>query len=433
MLNESVNKEREDEKTDKETEHSVSKYVSGADWGWCMIAACFLCSMVNDIITYFFGISMKSDVTASVSHIPQVGGVFAVAMMLIGPIAAVFVNRCGNQTTSIVGSVIATLAMFVSNCSTSFTSVLATYGLLVGFGLGFVCLPAVVAVGEYCRLRISFATGIFVSVCGAGLFLVVPLLASLLGPFGWQGYNRVMALLCLDCAFFGLVMLPSRRKKHEETDNHDNEEERKEEYHLNLLCDFPFILLILANFLNAMATYISYSYLPSIASQSSLSSADASFFIYVVGVSNTVGRIISGWLSDFKCTNAQGVTTITGATACVLTYLLPSDQPYWCMLLLTTVFGFIISSGPTLCIPLIMDLIGIHQLNTVFGILIFARGVAALLGPSIVGIILVHWTPNLSLSFYMASFLFGVSTFIQILIFCFSKKVHARRAVYSVL
>ena len=45
--------------------------------------------------------------------------------------------------------------------------------------------------------------------------------------------------------------------------------------------------------------------------QSGLSSSDASFLISVVGISNSVGRLVSGWLADHKWTSALGITIIT--------------------------------------------------------------------------------------------------------------------------
>lgn len=45
--------------------------------------------------------------------------------------------------------------------------------------------------------------------------------------------------------------------------------------------------------------------------QSGLSSSDASLLISVVGISNSVGRLVSGWLADLKWTSALGITIIT--------------------------------------------------------------------------------------------------------------------------
>ena len=56
---------------------------------------------------------------------------------------------------------------------------------------------------------------------------------------------------------------------------------------------------------------------------SGLSSSDASFLISVLGISNSVGRVVSGWLADLRWTSPLGITIIT--TAAGLTYL-PKKQ-----------------------------------------------------------------------------------------------------------
>ena len=49
------------------------------------------------------------------------------------------------------------------------------------------------------------------------------------------------------------------------------------------------------------------------AGQAGVVKTDAHFLISVVGISNTVGRIASGWLADMKWTSALGITTISAA------------------------------------------------------------------------------------------------------------------------
>ena len=166
--------------------------------------------------------------------------------------------------------------MFASSYTTSFASILVSFGLLVGFGLGFVYVPAVVALGDYFRERLSYVTGVYltkvfsgyltslgicVCVSGAGMFLIGPLMSSLFGPFGFRGCNRVMALLCLDCAFFGLAMVPNNKKKRQQVKEKDMEEE-EDTSGLGVVCEIPFLLFTMANITNAMGIYICYTYLP---------------------------------------------------------------------------------------------------------------------------------------------------------------------------
>ena len=105
--------------------------------------------------------------------------------------------------------------------------------------------------------------------------------------------------------------------------------------------------------------------------QAGLSSSDASFLISVIGISNTVGRLVSGWLAGLQWTTPLWITIITTFLASICAALLPFAQHYLSLLLLAAVYGFIISSGPTVSTPLLVDLLGINQLNTAFGLLDF--------------------------------------------------------------
>jgi len=316
--------------------------------------------------------------------------------------------------------------MFLSSYCSSFISLFVTYGLLAGIGLGFVYVPSVVAVGEYFRIKLSFATGICVCGSGAGTFLIAPLMSYLIDQFGWRGCTRVLAVLCLCCAVFGLGMVPNKKKRQQMPENNNTTESEQSQPGWKLLGDVRFLLLTVANIPNAMALYIGYTYLPAMAGQAGLSKPDAHFLISIVGISNTLGRIFSGWLADIRWTSALGITIITAALACVCCFILPFGHTYTSLVLLSVLFGAAISSGPTVRTSLIVDIIGIKQLNTAFGILTFARGFAAVLGPSAAGFVLDHFSSQFSLPFYIASFLFGVSTFLHGLIWCCSRKLNSR-------
>merc|ERR550517_469534 len=64
---------------------------------------------------------------------------------------------------------------------------------------------------------------------------------------------------------------------------------------------------------------------------------------------------------------------------------MPLTQSYPLLVVLSGVFGFVISALPTVTSRLLVDLLGIQHLNSSFGALTFVRGFAALLGPPIAG------------------------------------------------
>ena len=106
--------------------------------------------------------------------------------------------------------------------------------------------------------------GICVCGSGAGTFLVAPLTSMLLRQFGWRGCNRLMALLCLACSVFGLVMIPNKGKREKQKDDVKETEESSLKQRKTGLFNVSFILMTAGNIPFAMAIYISYTYLPSV-------------------------------------------------------------------------------------------------------------------------------------------------------------------------
>merc|ERR1719204_322042 len=68
-----------------------------------------------------------------------------------------------------------------------------------------------------------------------------------------------------------------------------------------LMTSAPFNLLMFANLCSTMGLYIPYMYIPTQAMNQDINPVDASFLISIVGISNTLGRILSGILTDLPC------------------------------------------------------------------------------------------------------------------------------------
>ena len=223
-----------------------------------------------------------------------------------------FFFRFGSRITCLVGSLISSVAIFASSYSSSLTMLLLTYGVMGGVGLGLMYAPAVVTVGQYFTRRLNLATGICVCGSGAGTFLFAPIASGLISSYGWRGSNRVMAAFCLLCSLLGLIMAPNTRRRHVR----DLEDKPRKLIDLTILRDVPFLLYIISNIPTVMAVYCLYYYLPPVntiicfvvvnihmvtlqlGESRGLSSDQASYLISVIGITNTLGRVLSGWISD---------------------------------------------------------------------------------------------------------------------------------------
>ena len=180
-------------------------------WGWVICFASFMCNMVLDGITYTFGVLLEPLVEyfgSNQSTVSWAGSLLAGVYLTSGPIVGGLVNKFGCRPVCMVGGIVSCLGLALSVLSPNVPILMLTYGVIGGFGLGLIYLPAVVAVGYYFESKRALATGISVCGSGVGTFLFAPLSTALLGTVGWRGANLVFAGFCLMCGLFGALMRP---------------------------------------------------------------------------------------------------------------------------------------------------------------------------------------------------------------------------------
>jgi len=396
-------------------------------WGWLVVLASFLCNMVIDGMGYSFGVllePMRMEFKTGAGSVAFVGSILAGVIMLTAPIAAASINRFGTRITCIVGSFISAAAILSSSYATSLTTLLISYGIFGGFGLGLMYVPAVVAVGQYFNKRLNLATGISVCGSGAGTFLFAPIAATLVQHYGWRGCNRVMAVFCLLCSAFGLVMAPVKSK--------NQSRQKTKLIDFQIFKNIPFVLVMIGNIPTVMAVYTTYAYLPPIAESIGFSSDKAAFLISMVGITNTIGRVASGWITDIPCISPLVVTIIATLLSGIFPALMPIGGSYSILLVISGLFGFTISALPTVTTGLIIDLLGVRNLNSAFGALTFVRGTAALLGPPTAGFILDYFS-DYSVPFSFSSALLGMSLIVHSIVWCIVSHISKRRKRYEEL
>ena len=299
-------------------------------WGWVVMVSAFFCCLTLDGICYVFGVfldPLKEDFGGDNATISAVGSVLGGVIQLVGPFVALLVNILGMRITCIIGSVIAAAGFFISTFVYDVYLLMLFFGVVAGTGLGLMYVPAVVSVGYYFDKRRALATGVVCSGSGAGTFILAPIASALLIHFGsWRGAMRVFAGLCLACSLCGLAMkpLPKRPAKKEPEDGEGGAAEAEEgeaagnclrtvldqSCSPRLLTNLPFMLLCFSNLFATQGLYIPYVFLPSIAASRGVSEVNAAFLISIVGISNTICRILSGMLTDLPGVSALVVTFI---------------------------------------------------------------------------------------------------------------------------
>lgn len=395
---------------------------------WMVVAASFFCNMVLDGLGYSFGVLMhpiQEEFQAGSGTVAFVGSILAGVIMLVGPIGAFAVNRLGTRITCMTGAALAAVAIFTSSFSPSLLFLVISYGVVGGLGLGCMYIPAMVAVGQYFKKKFTFATGICVCGSGFGTFVIAPLTAALVESMGWRGCNRVMSILCSLGLLCGLALVPVKKSP-----LRTSQRQGEGGSILDIISNPAMALVMLGNFSEPMGIYIVYTYLPSIGRYLGFSSSQASLVISGVGISNTVGRIAFGWITDRPEVSAMGITAAALILGSIPVSMIPTTGVYPVLVTVSALFGLIISAVPTVTTKLLVDIHGIINLNSSFGVLAFIRGVSALLGPPIAGFVLDSMQDQAA-PFYLATILIATSGLIHVIAWIILRRTQRMRSGYT--
>ncbi|KAH8294437.1 hypothetical protein KR018_003723 [Drosophila ironensis] len=183
----------------------------------------------------------------------------------------------------------------------------------------------------------------------------------------------------------------------------------------SLLKDVIFVIFSVSNFCTSIGFNVPYIYVAAYAEKLNISKTEASYLIATIGVANTVGRIILGYISDKPWVNRLLVYNVC-LTACgFATAMVPLCQDYQSLAFYCAVFGFTIGAYVGLTSVILVDLLGIDKLTNAFGLLLLFQGIASFIGPPIGGW-MYDLTDSYSPAFMMAGLMIAISGLVMFVI-----------------
>ncbi|XP_064083559.1 monocarboxylate transporter 12-like isoform X1 [Macrobrachium nipponense] len=184
-----------------------------------------------------------------------------------------------------------------------------------------------------------------------------------------------------------------------------------------LLTDGIFILFALSNFCTSIGFNAPYIFIVDRAITHDIPESQASFLLAVVGISNTVSRIVLGYISDQSWVNRLYLYNIAltccGIGTCVSIWF----YSYWAQVLYAVIFGSMSGAYVGLTSVVLVDLLGMERLTNAFGLLLMFQGIASLIGPPICGV-LYDITKSYDCSFLLAGSMIAASGLMLFFIPC---------------
>ncbi|KYN03989.1 Monocarboxylate transporter 14 [Cyphomyrmex costatus] len=178
--------------------------VPDGGWGWVVVLASLVISMVADGVSFSFGllyIEFLHEFGASKSKTAWIGSLFMAVPLLSGPIMSALVDRYGCRNMTIAGGLISGLGFILSIFSNTIEVMYLTFGVIAGLGLGLCYVTAVVSIAFWFDKKRTLAVGLGACGTGIGTFVYAPMTTYFIEEYGWRG-----ACLLLAGTFFNMIV-----------------------------------------------------------------------------------------------------------------------------------------------------------------------------------------------------------------------------------
>jgi len=196
---------------------------------------------------------------------------------------------------------------------------------------------------------------------------------------------------------------------------------------LSLLMDPIFLIFAASNFLTSIGFNAPYVFIPDRASEDYGFSADyAAVLLSVVGISNTVSRVLLGYVSDLPFVNRlhlyNAALTVCGVGTCLSVWM-----PSWAgQVFYSALFGATSGAYVGLTSVVLVDLMGMERMTNAFGLLLLFQGVASVVGAPLCG--LLHSpTHGYAGTFLLAGAMIAVSGIMLFAVPCVQRYLERRR------
>ncbi|UCD78938.1 MAG: MFS transporter [Desulfobacterales bacterium] len=320
--------------------------------------------------------------------------------------AGTFMYAVGRWQSTIGSSRMAAFGALMCGGSVIFlghvSSIIGVYlwAFLVGSSSAFLYIPALtVAQGWFPKSR-GLASGLVNMSFGLSAAIMSPVFTQLLIRFGYGALTLICGLLALIIGLldFRFVRFPGHAAIPEEALQNQATAQPPSLKLSRSLRTSAFWLLWLTYATAGAAGVAMLALATAFGLAKGLPIQTAVLVLTAFNLTNGVGRLISGFLSDLVGRNATMTFTFLAAGAAELLFPHTNSLAIW--LVLSATIGFAFGTLFAVSAPLAVDCFGIHHFGAIFGLVFTAYAfVAGPLGPWLSGLLLDRTGGNFALVF----------------------------------
>ena len=322
---------------------------------------------------------LSEEFAASRGEIALVFSISAFIFYSLGAVAGPLADRWSSRAVIAAGLIAMAIGHIGASRAQSLVSLYIWYGVGVGLGIGLSYVPAISAVQSWFIVKRSRASGIATAGLGLGTLLLPFAVGKLVPELGWRGCFIGLALVIAAIGLPAAMLVRKRR------DGSVSRRPGERPGPLSVWGDSRFRLFYVMLILASFCTFIPYVHIVPAARDMGLSIESGTILIALIGVGNIFGRFVLAGLGD-RIGSLRLLAILTFAVAG--SFLLWSVAGNMAMLVLFALsFGMSYGGCVGLYPAVAADLFGTRHIGTMLGYLYTAVGVAALLGPTMAGLV----------------------------------------------
>jgi MFS family permease len=375
-------------------------------YGWVIVGACFLMSVIGMGTRYSFGVFFKSMETDFGMTRGMVSGLFSLYMLISCAVAVLggwAMDRKGPKKIVLLMGVFTGLSMLLTSRVHAPWLLLLTYSLLLSLGTGPTFGIANATTSRWFEKKRGFFIGITASGGGVGAIVFAPFATYLIASFDWRRAFVVIGLLA-GLSLIGISLLlvkdprdvgllpdgvgsePQKEGTPKKTALLEEEHTRPKGFSLAQAYRMPqFWLLGFTWIFSSLSLHMVFVHVVPYAVDSGISPMDAALIVSLIGLSNIPGRLITGRASDVV--GRKPFAIACPLLQCAALFCLMWARELWMLYTFGIVFGFLWGGGGTMVTALIGDTFGMRSLGTIMGWMSAAWALGAAVGPAVGGYI----------------------------------------------
>ncbi|KPK20768.1 MAG: hypothetical protein AMK69_23350 [Nitrospira bacterium SG8_3] len=368
-------------------------------YGWAIVGSGFFMSIIGIGSRYCYGVFLKSlEVEFGITRM-MTSSIFSLYMLLCS-IIAVFsgwaMDEYGPKRVGIFMGTFTGLSFFLTSMANSAWQLFITYSLLFSLGTGAIYTIVNSTVSKWFVKKRGLVVGITSSGGGLGTFIMAPIMTYLISSFDWR--TAFIVLGFFTWIGIGAMSLLLRRDPHDLGLLPDGDQSEpvqggvtKEAWEVPRGDFSPgqaykmsqFWILGFSWLLLSLSFHLIFVHIVPYAVDQGISPMDASFILSLIGISNVLGRIVLGKLSDLVGRKSLAITSAL-IQAGALLWLMWTHR-LWMLYVFAIPFGFTFGGSSAMITALVGDIFGTRNLGVIMGILIAGFALGAAIGPAIGG------------------------------------------------